>query len=413
MNRRRVVVTGMGLITPLGDSVLSSWRNIREGRLGIRPISRFTPEEVGIYVAGEITDFDASHFLSHRELRRTDRIHQFALYAAGQALENSQLEITASTSTKIGCIVGTSVGGIQTMTDAVHAYNANGLRAVNPFTIPTVLGDSISARVALHYNLKGIAANVGAACATGNAALGIASDMIGLGRADVMLAGAAEASLVPWVIAGFKNMTATSNEQNPAYASLPFHQDRSGFVMAEGAAVLILEALDHALERDASILAEIVGFGQTSDAYHISAPDESGEGAARAMQLALNDAGLEAEEIDYINAHGTGTSLNDLIETKAIKSVFADSAYDVSISSTKSMTGHMLSASAAVESVWSIMALCDNFVPPTIGLDNPDPLCDLDYTPLYGKNRPIKYVMNNAFGFGGLNAVLILARYTP
>lgn len=413
MSRKRVVVTGMGVVTPLGNTVESAWKHIRSGVSGIKSTRRIDPEITGIHVAGEVNDFDPTEILSRKDIYRSDRIHQFAYHAALQSTQNSELHITDENRHRIGCIIGTSVGGIETMTSAVEGFAQGEAKAVRAFTIPNMLGDSISARVSTFLGLNGMTVNIGAACATGNSAIGIATDMIRLGRADVMVTGGVEASLLPWVAMGFKNMGAMSKGSDPLRASLPFHRERSGFVMAEGAGVLVIESLDHALARNAPILAEISGFGQAADAYHMTAPDPNGIGAIYAMREALQDASLQAESIDHINAHGTGTPLNDVIETRAIKNVFGDHAYRIPISSTKSMTGHMLSASSAVEGVWSILSLCDHIAPPTVGLDDPDPECDLNYVPMTSQSHEIHHVMNNAFGFGGLNAVIIFSRYQP
>lgn len=413
MSRRRVVITGMGMICPTGNSVEEAWRNAAAGVSGIARIQRMDTSGLENHIAGEVKNFDPDTVLGKREARRVDRVGQFAMVAAQEAMEDSGLQVTEDNRYDIGALIGTGIGGIETLYDSIIQYAQRGARSISPLSIPMMLPDNPAAKVSLRYGLRGPNYCVVTACATGNNSIGEAAELIRRGQAEVMLAGSSEAAIVPVTIAGFNNMTALSryNDEPAELASRPFDLQRDGFVMGEGAAVLVLEALDHALERGAKIYAEVIGYGHTSDAHHITAPMETGEGAAEAIRLALQDGGLTPENIDYINAHGTSTPLNDKAETLAIKRAFGEHAYEVPTSSTKSVTGHLLGAGGSVEAVFTIKAMQAGFVPPTINLHTPDPECDLNYVPNVGIQHEIRYAMSNSFGFGGHNAVLIFGKY--
>lgn len=412
MERRRVVVTGMGILCPTGNHVEEAWSNAAAGKTGISKIERFETTHLENHFGGEVKNFDPNEVLGRREARRTDRVTQLGLYAARQAIEDSGLAITDDNRYDIGCIMGSGIGGIGSIFESVKAFLERGAKAVSPLMVPMMLPDSPSAKVAMTWGLRGPNFAISTACATGNNSIGEATEIIRRGDATAILTGSTEAGLVDIAIASFNNMTAISRRNDaPEKASRPFDIDRDGFVVAEGAAMLMVEELEHARARGAKIYAEILGYGQSCDAYHVTAPLETGEGAAKAMELALADASLKPEDIDYINAHGTSTPLNDISETVAIKRALGETAYEIPISSTKSVTGHLMGAAGAVEAVFSIMALRNNFVPPTINLDNQDPQCDLNYTPHVGVSRELNRVMSNSFGFGGHNAVLIFGKY--
>jgi 3-oxoacyl-[acyl-carrier-protein] synthase II len=410
---RRVVVTGMGIICPTGNSVEEAWANIAAGKTGIRTIQRFDTSQLENHFGGEVRNFDPEEFLGRREARRTDRVTQLALYAAQQAFADSGLSITDENRYRVGVIVGSGIGGISTLFEGIRDFLAKGAKFVSPLLVPMMLPDSPSAKISMTFGTRGPNFAISTACATGNDCLGHATAMIRSGQIDVAISGSTEAGLVELAIASFNNMTAISRRNHdPERASRPFDRDRDGFVIGEGSAVLVLEELEHARARGAKIYAEVLGYGQTSDAYHVTAPLDTGDGAAEAMRQALLNARLRPEDIDYINAHGTSTPLNDVAETLAMKQVMGDHAHQVAISSTKSMTGHLMGAGGSVEAVFTIMALRHNFVPPTINLDNQDPQCDLNYTPHVGVPREINIAMSNSFGFGGHNAVLVLSKYS-
>jgi 3-oxoacyl-[acyl-carrier-protein] synthase II len=360
-----------------------------------------------------VRGLDIDGLIGLRDVRRTDRVTQFAMITARQAMADSGLEVNADNCYDVGCIIGSGIGGIQSLDEAIRTFIEKGHKAISPFSINKILIDSSSGRVSMDLGLRGPNFCLTTACATGNNAIGEAAEVIRRGQAKVMLAGASEAAIVPICLAGFNNMRALSlRNDDPQKASRPFDKDRDGFVPGEGAATLVLEDLEHAVARGAKIYAEVLGYGHTSDAYHPTAPMESGEGASHAMLQALAEAGLQADDIDYINAHGTGTPMNDSSETRAIKRALGEAAYRIPLSSTKSVTGHLLGAAGAIEAVFSIMAMRDNFIPPTINLDTPDPDCDLNYTPNVGVAHKIDRVMSNGFGFGGHNATIILGRYS-
>lgn len=412
--RRRVVVTGMGIICPTGNDVEEAWGNARSGVTGIDTITSFDTSGLENHFAGEVRNFSAREFLGRREVRRTDRVTHLGLFAAQQAIEDSGLEVTEENRYEVGCVMGSGIGGISSLFESIRQFLEKGAGSVSPLMVPMMLPDSPSGKVSMKWGLRGPNFAISTACATGNNSIGEAAEIIRRGAATAILAGSSEAALSAITIASFNNMRAISRRNDePKRASRPFDVDRDGFVVAEGAAMLMLEDLEHALARGARIHAEILGYGHTSDAFHITAPLETGEGAAAAITLALADAGLEGAQIDYINAHGTSTPLNDVSETCAIKQAFGDTARDIPISSTKSVTGHLMGAAGSVEAVFSIKAIHDDFIPPTINLDNQDPACDLDYTPNQGQSRPVELVMSNSFGFGGHNAVLIFGGYHP
>lgn len=411
MEKTRIVITGMGIVCPTGNNVEEAWANTAAGANGIDYISRYDRALTQNQLAGEVKNFDPDKLFGRKEARRMDRVAQFALEASRQAIEDSGLSVTADNMYKIGCVIGSGVGGINSFVDAQQGIDARGHRGIKPLAIPKILSDSCSGTVSMVYNLRGPNHCIVTACASGNNSIGEAMHIIRRGDANAMVAGASEAAIVPLCVAGFNNMTALSRNDNPTTASRPFDLNRDGFVPGEGAGILVLEDLDHALARGARIYAELLGYGHTSDAYHITAPMQSGEGAAKAVEFALRDADLEAKDVDYINAHGTSTPLNDTAETNALKRALGEVAYQIPVSSTKSMTGHLLGGGAAIEAVFSIMAIRDNFIPPTIHLEEADPSCDLSYVPNCGIQREVRHVMSNAFGFGGHNAVVIFGEY--
>jgi len=401
----------MGIICPTGNSVEEAWRNAALGKTGIGPITRFDTSQLENHFGGEVKNFDPDTFLGRREARRTDRVTQLALYAAEQAMHDSGLVISRENEYRVGVAVGTGIGGIATIVASTRAFLERGTKSVSPLMIPMMLPDAPSARISINYGLKGPNFAISTACATGNNCIGEALEMIRYGRVTAMLAGGSEAAMEEICMAGFNNMTAISRRNDdPEKASRPFDIERDGFVVAEGAAVIMLEELEHARARGAHIYAEILGYGHTSDAHHVTAPLETGEGAAEAVRIALADANLKPEDLDYINAHGTSTPLNDRSETTAIKLALGECAYEIPISSTKSVTGHLMGAAGAVEAVFTIMAINEGFIPPTVNLDHQDPECDLNYTPNVGVKHTIDVAMSNSFGFGGHNAVLIFGK---
>jgi 3-oxoacyl-[acyl-carrier-protein] synthase II len=411
--RKRIVITGLGCISPLGNDVNTTWNNLLQGTSIAARISHFDPSDFKNQIAAEVKDFDPVAIFGKKQARRMDRFSQFALFSAQQAVEDSGLKITADNRDRIGAVIGSAIGGLGTMHDQFDNFRAGGPRKVSPFLVPLMLADTAGGMVAIHYGIRGPNLAVVTACATGTNSIGEAAEVIRRGHADVMLAGGAEAAILPITVAGLGSMTAlTSRNDDPEHASRPFDKERDGFLIGEGAAVMVLESLEHAEDRGAKILGELSGYGVTNDAYHISAPAEKGAGAALCMQMALDDAGLEVTDIDYINAHGTSTPLNDKNETEAIKTVFGERAYDIPVSSTKSMTGHMLGASGAMEAMFGVKVLQDKMIPPTINYENPDPECDLDYVPNTSRKLDTEFVMSNSFGFGGHNATVILRSFT-
>ncbi len=411
MPQRRVVVTGMGCVSPLGNNMDSTWEALITGHSGVGAITHFDPIDFKTKFAAEVKDFDPVQHLGTKLARRTDRFTQFAIVACEQALHQSGIVINDQNADRVGVALGTGIGGIGTLVKESLKFHNSGPGRVSPFLVPMMLPDTGPGQIAITFGLRGPNMAIVTACASGANAIGEAGEMIRRGSADIMVAGGSEAAIVSLAIAGFNIMDAISTRNdNPKAASRPFDRDRDGFVVGEGAGMLILESYQHAQERGATILAELVGYAATNDAFHISAPAINGAGAARCMYLALQDASLLPEQISYINAHGTSTPLNDPSETAAIKTTFGDAAYRIPISSTKSMTGHLLGAAGALEATFCIKALQDRKIPPTINYETPDPECDLDYVPNKSRDVELHFAMSNSFGFGGHNATLIFGR---
>lgn len=408
----RVVVTGMGAVTPLGLDVTGLWQGVKEGRSGAGLITRFDTADYDTKFAAEVKDFDPLTVLDRKEARRTDRVIQYALAAAFEALKTSELQITADNADRVGVLIGSGIGGIETLGDNFNTLATRGPGRISPFLVPMMIADMPAGMVSIRTGAKGPNYAPVSACATSGHAIGEAAAIIRRGDADVMIAGGTEAPIVPIAIAGFNSARALSTRNDdPEHASRPFDATRDGFVMGEGGAVLILESLEHAIERGAPILAEISGYAATADAYHITMPDEIGSGAARAMQLAVKQAGLQITDIDYINAHGTSTSANDRLETLAIKKVFGEHAYAIPVSSSKSQFGHLLGAAGAVEGVICILALREGLVPATINYSEADADCDLDVVPNTPRQASLRHALSNSFGFGGHNVSLIFSRF--
>jgi len=402
----------MGCISPVGNNVKETWDSVLAGKSGVALITHFDATKHKTRFAAEVKGFDPVALFGGREARKMDRFTQFASAAALEALEQSGLKIDDANRDRVGVLIGTGIGGISTLLEQVQVMQERGPERVSPFLVPMMISDSAAGMLAIRFGARGPNMAIATACASGNNAIGEATEIIRRGAADVMIAGASEASIVPVAMAGLNVMTALSTRnEDPQSASRPFDRDRDGFVMGEGAGMLILESLEHAQARGAAILCEIKGYGTTDDAHHISAPAENGAGAALSMQLALQNANLRPEDIGYINAHGTSTSLNDKSETAAIKNVFGGHAYRVPVSSTKSMTGHLLGASGALEAVFCILAIREEVLPATINYRTLDPECDLDYVPNQARKASAQHVMSNSFGFGGHNATLILSRF--
>jgi 3-oxoacyl-[acyl-carrier-protein] synthase II len=407
---QRVVVTGMGMITPVGHTVAETWHSVTHGVCGIDTIKQFDPGHIDVKIAAEVKDFDPTTHFGNKEARRLDRVSQFALIATRQAMEDSGLKITEDTAWDTAVVVGSGIGGINTLTAEHNVMVHKGPKRVSPFTVPMMLPDTATGQIAIHFGVRGPNICVVTACASGVNALGEAFEMIRAGRCSAAIAGGAEAAINDFSLSAFWNMGALSGyNDTPQTASRPFDKTRNGFVSSEGAGMFVLESLAHARARGARIHAEIVGYGCTDDAFHITAP--TAEGPAMAMKIAMRQAGINPGEIDYINAHATSTPLSDANETKALKRVFGEQAYDVSISGTKSMTGHALGAIGAVEAGFCIKAIQDGVIPPTINLINPDPDCDLNYTPNHAVHKTVRTALTNSFGFGGHNASLILKAY--
>lgn len=409
---RRVVVTGMGAITPLGLDVPTLWRNLLEGRSGAAPITLFDAGPYDTRFACEVKGFDPLNYMDRKEARRSDRYTQMALAAAEEAMRNSGLKIDANNAEQVGVIIGSGVGGLMTIREQFYVLITKGPRAVSPFTIPMIIGNMAAGQVAMRYGAKGINYCTTSACASSAHAIGEAFEAIRRGAAEAIIVGGSEAPIDPFGVASFCAARALSTRNDaPEKACRPFDAQRDGFVMAEGAGVLVLEELDFARRRGATILAEVLGYGATADAYHITAPAPEGEGAARSMRLALQQAGLQPTDVDYINAHGTSTPLNDVTETQAIKAVFGEYAYRIPISSSKSMVGHLLGAAGAVESIICIQTILTGIIHPTINYEFPDPECDLDYVPNVPRRADVRIVLSNSLGFGGHNVTLIFGRY--
>lgn len=410
--RRRIVVTGIGCISPLANDWPETWKALVAGESGVAPITKFDTSRYKTRFAAEAKNFDPVALLGAKEARRMDRFTQFALAAALQAVEHSGLKIEAANRDRVGAVIGTGIGGVSTMTEQMTVLAERGPDRVSPFLVPMMLADTAPGMLAIQLGIRGPNLAVITACATGSNTIGEAAEVIRRGSAEVVLAGGAEAAVVPLALAGLGAMNALSTRNDdPQRASRPFDRNRDGFVIGEGAAVLVLESLEYAQGRGAKILAEVTGYGTSDDAYHISAPAENGAGAALCMKLALENASLRPQDIDYINAHGTSTLLNDKSETAAIKTTFGAQAYRIPISSTKSMTGHLLGASGALEAAVCVQVIQEGLMPPTINYETPDPECDLDYVPNQARQKNVRHVMSNSFGFGGHNATLILSRF--
>lgn len=411
---RRIVVTGVGLITALGHNACDNWDSLVNARSGIRRISLFDPEGHDSQVAGEVPEFDPTAYMDRKEARRADRTTQFAFVAADEALKQANYTFDPSNGTDVAIIVGTAIGGVTTLVAEYDTMLAKGPSRVSPFLMPMMLSDMTSGQLSIRLGAKAVNYSLVSACASGADSIGEAANIIRRGDAELAIAGGTEAAITPICMAGFAAAKAlTTANDDPARASKPFDLNRDGFVMAEGAGLLVIESEEHALARGATILAELAGYGATSDAFHITQPDENGEGAARAMRKALKQAGLESDDIDYVNAHGTSTPMNDKLETLAIKKVFGEYAYELPISSTKSMTGHLLGAAGSVEAGFSVLALQHQVIPPTANYQTPDPDCDLDYVPNTARSAQIEAVMTNSLGFGGHNSSLIFRKYRP
>lgn len=411
---KRVVITGMGLVTSLGHTVEETWEGLCQGRSGVRPITNFDASEYPVRFAAEVQGFDPSQYMEHKEIRRNDPFTHLAVGASRQALAQARLAITGQIAPEIGVCIGSGIGGLLTLHDQFAVLHEKGPSRVSPFVVPMMMINAAPGMVSLLTGAQGPAWAPVSACATGGNAIGEAWETIRRGAARAMLAGGAEKAVSPLAMAAFANMHALSRRNDdPQRASRPFDAERDGFVMGEGAGILVLEDLDFALERDAPILAELVGYGSTADAYHITEPAPGGEGLARAMSRALNVAGLTPDAVDYINAHGTATKFNDATETQAIKTCFGSHAYQVAISSTKSMLGHTFGAAGAIEAAISVLSIVDGIIPPTINLDHPDPECDLDYVPHQARRSEVRVALSNSMGFGGHNTALVFKRYEP
>ncbi|MBI5018346.1 MAG: beta-ketoacyl-ACP synthase II [Deltaproteobacteria bacterium] len=412
MADRRVVVTGLGSVTPLGNTSEESWKNCLAGVSGIAPITRFDAAGMKTQIAGELKGFDAGLYLDKKELKKMDRFIHYAVAAARMALDDAGYAVAEAEADRVGCSIGAGLGGLPEIEDQHKVLLESGARRVSPFFIPSVIVNLAPGYVSILTGAKGPNLSLVTACATGAHSIGEAGHIIRRGDADVMIAGGVESTITPLAIGGFNAMRALSTRNDdPTRASRPFDKDRDGFVMGEGGAVLLLEELSHARARGAKVYAELLGYGATADAYHITAPDPQGDGAARCMAMALRSAGVSADRVDYINAHGTSTPFNDFYETLAIKRIFGDHAKKLWVSSTKSMTGHLLGAAGSVEAGFSLLALRDQVVPPTINYDTPDPDCDLDYVPNQAREGKIDVVLSNSFGFGGTNASLLFRRF--
>ena len=408
---RRVVVTGIGMITPVGNNTSDSWNAVKNGECGIAPITHYDTTGRKVTLAGEVKDYDPSTTIDQKELRKMDRFVQFAMTAASEAVEASGIDFASENTERAGVIISSGIGGFATIQSEIIKGNEKGYDRVSPYFIPQIISNMAAGQIAIKYGLNGMCSCVVTACAGGTNAVGDAFHRIRDGYEDVMLCGGTEACITEVGIGGFTSMRALHTGTDPKRASIPFDKDRSGFVMGEGAAVLVLEEEEHAKKRGAQIYGEVIGYGANCDANHITAPLEDGSMAAKCLTLALNDANVKPEDIDYINAHGTSTHLNDSGETKAIKLAFSEHAKKLMVSSTKSMTGHLLGAAGAVEAGFSVLALRDGFVPATIGYENFDEECDLDIVPNVGRNIDIKYAVSNSLGFGGHNACLVFKKY--
>jgi 3-oxoacyl-[acyl-carrier-protein] synthase II len=411
--RRRVVVTGVGLVIPTGIGVPEAWENACEGKSGIGPLTRFDAKDFETRIAGQVKGFTPEEYIEKKDIKKMDLFVQYALAATKEAMEDAQLKITPENSEQVGVIVGTGLGGLPTLEETHKILLEKGPSRITPFFIPKLIANMASGQIAIQYGAKGPNTCVVTACATGGHCIGDAFRAIHYGDAEAIIAGGTEANITPLTIGGFNAMKALSTRNDePEKASRPFEKNRTGFVVSEGAGILILEELEFARKRGAKIYGEVVGYGYTGDAYHITAPPPDGDGAIRCMRMAIRDARIRPEDIDAINAHGTSTVLNDATETLAIKAVFGDYAKKIPISATKSMTGHLLGAAGSTEAIFTLLSIRDGILPPTINYDEPDPACDLDYVPNVARKSSIRIAMSNAFGFGGTNATLIFQKFT-
>lgn len=411
MRKRRVVVTGIGTINALGNNVQEFWNNARNGKIGIDCISSFDTTDFKVKVAAEVKNLDVWNCLPIKLVKRSERFVHLALLAAQEAIEDSKLCMEQEDVYRVGVCVSSAIGGISRISHETLVLDSKGPNKVNPFTVPLVIANMVSSNIAMMFGMQGKCYGIVSACSSGTDSIGEAYHSILSGQSDVMVAGGSDSIICPQGISSFQQLTALTTETDPTKASIPFDCDRKGFVMGEGAGVLVLEELEHATKRNAPIYGEILGYGCTNDAYHITTPREDGEPAAKAMELAIENAGILAEQIDYVNAHGTSTQFNDLYETRAMKKVFSEHAYNLSINSTKSMVGHTLAAAGAIEAIVCLLAIRDSFIHVTAGLQNEDEECDLDYTKGVGKERKVKVAMSNSFGFGGHNSSLIIAEF--
>lgn len=411
MSKRRVVVTGIGVVSPVGIGAEENWRNIIEARSGIGRVTLFDPTNYSSQIAGEVKNFDPTRFLSDKEIRRMDRFIQFGMAAGIEAFEDAGLEVTDANAERIGVYVGSGIGGVQTIEETAVLVKERGPRRVSPFYIPSSIINMVAGNLSIKYGLKGPNLALVTACSSATHSIGDASRLIEYGDADVMIAGGAEAGITPSGVAGFSNAKAMSTRNNsPETASRPWDADRDGFVLGEGAGILVLEELEHARKRGARIYAELSGFGMSADAFHITSPPESGDGAMRCMRNALRNAGLNLDSVQYVNAHGTSTPVGDLAETAALKTLFGDQVRGIAVSSTKSMTGHLLGAAGGVEAVYTVLSIYHQIAPPTANLMTPDPHCDLDYVPGSARDMKIDVAISNSFGFGGTNGTLVFKK---
>lgn len=412
MMNNRVVITGLGMVTPIGIGKKNFWESLINGNCGIDKISYFDTTEYPTKIAAEVKDFDFTNYLSPKEANRMDKSTQFAIVATMLALEDSKLIISGRDPYSVGVIIGSGIGGINTFEKQHRILLERGPRRVSPFFVPMMISNTSAGEIAIKIGAKGPNGIITTACASSTHAIGLAFKLLRQGDAQVIISGGTEAAISPMALAGFCSMRALSTQnKNPRCASRPFDKERDGFVIGEGAGILILETLEHAEKRKANIYAEILGFGMTADAYHVTAPAPDGEGAFRAMKIALEDAKIEPAQVDYINAHGTSTPLNDKFETLSIKKTFGKHAYNLKVSSNKSMTGHLLGASGGVEAIATALTIKEDIIPPTINYNHPDPDCDLDYVPNKAERKLVKYALSNSFGFGGHNGVLVLGKY--
>lgn len=410
MEKRRVVVTGIGAVSPVGNSAEASWEAVLNGKSGIGPLTRLDSEQFPVKVAAEVKDFDIEEYLTRKDARKMDRFTHYAMAASIMAMKDANLELDEETGLRTGVWIGSGIGGMETHEQQFKIFMEKGYRRVSPFFVPMMIPDMASGQVSIHFGAKGINSCTVTACASGTNSIGDAFEVIKRGDADIMITGGAEAPITTMSVAGFCSNTALSLNPDPATASRPFDKERDGFVIGEGAGIIILEEYEHAVKRGAKIYAELVGYGSTGDAHHITAPAPEGEGGARAMRQALAEAEITPDKIDYINAHGTSTPYNDLFETMAAKTVFGEHAYKLAMSSTKSMTGHLLGAAGGLEAIFTVKALEEGILPPTMNYENADPECDLDYVPNEARKADIHYAMSNSLGFGGHNASLVFKK---